>query len=263
MWIHNFLSNRQQFVAVTGTASNEVQVRSDVPQGSVLGPLLFLIHISDINYEIADSADSTGIHVWRKDEEDTQMLQNYLHKLHKWVDTNNMKFNANKFELLQYGKEQEIKSATTYISYDDSNIDNKEQVRDLGIMMSNTATFTLHVRNIDKKARDKMGWVLRVFSHGSAFSWWHSSNLLSFPYSSTVSSSGNCVKQKHTVQAIEAIQLTFTYKITEVQHLNYWERLHELKLYSLQRRRESYIIIYIWKKNSIWCRILMAQWGTK
>ena len=58
-----------------------------------------------------------------------------------------MKFNANEFELLLYGKEQEIKSATTYKSYD-SNIDDKEQVRDLGIMMSNTATFTLHIRNI-------------------------------------------------------------------------------------------------------------------
>ena len=47
-----------------------------------------------------------------------------------------MKFNANKFELLRYGKEQKIKSATTCKSYDDSNIDDKEQVKDLGIMMS-------------------------------------------------------------------------------------------------------------------------------
>ena len=61
-----------------------------------------------------------------------------------------MKINANKFELLRYGKEQEIKSAATYKSYDDSNIDDKEQVRDLGIIMSNT-TFTLH---IVKKARN-------------------------------------------------------------------------------------------------------------
>ena len=67
------------------------------------------------------------------------------------------------FELLRYGKEQEIKSAIPYKSYDDSNIDDKEQIRDLGIMMSNTATFTLNIRNIVKKARDKMGWVLRVF----------------------------------------------------------------------------------------------------
>ena len=49
------------------------------------------------------------------------------------------------------------------------------------------------------------------------------------------------------IQGIEAIQRTFTYKITEVQHLNYWERPHELKLYSIQRRPERYIIIYIWK----------------
>ena len=56
--------------------------------------------------------------------EDTQMLQNDLHKLYKWGDTNNMKFNGNKFEPL---REQEIKSATTYI-YNDSNIDDKENV---------------------------------------------------------------------------------------------------------------------------------------
>ena len=54
VWINNFLSNRQQCVAVNGTTSNEAQVRSGLPQGSVLGPLTFLIHISDINYEIAD-----------------------------------------------------------------------------------------------------------------------------------------------------------------------------------------------------------------
>ena len=90
----------------------------------------------------------------------TQMLQNDLHKLNKWADTNNTNFNANKFELLPYGKEQDIKSATIKKSYDDSNIDDKDEVRDLGIMMSNTATFTLHIRNVVKNSRDKMGWVL-------------------------------------------------------------------------------------------------------
>ena len=88
MWIHNFLSNRQQCVAVNGTTSSEAQVRSGIPQGSVLGPLLFLIHISDTNYEIADStvscfADDTRMLFGIKDEEDTQMLQNDIHKLYK------------------------------------------------------------------------------------------------------------------------------------------------------------------------------------
>ena len=56
------------------------------------------------------------------------------------------------------GTEQAIESATTYKSYDDSNIDDNEQVRDLGIVMSNPATFTLNIKNTFKKARDKMGW---------------------------------------------------------------------------------------------------------
>ena len=89
VWIHNFLSNRQQFYVLSnGTTSSEAQVRSAVPQGSVLEPLLFLIHIFDLNYEIAYStvscfADDTRILPGIKDEEDTQMLQNDLHKLYK------------------------------------------------------------------------------------------------------------------------------------------------------------------------------------
>ena len=60
-----------------------------------------------------------------------------------------------------------MKSATTYKSYDDSNIDDKEQVRDLGIMKTSTATFTLYIRNIVKKVKDKTGWVLTVFQCGT------------------------------------------------------------------------------------------------
>ena len=158
-----------------------------------------------------------------------------------------MKFNANKFELLRYGKEQEIKSTTTYKSYDDSNIDDKEQVRDLGIMMSNTATFTLHIRNIVKKARDKMGWVLRVFQSRERSLMLTLLKSLVIPLLEYCCQLWNPWKAKD-IQAIEAIQRTFTYKITEVQHLNYWERLHELKLYCLQRPR-------IAPSRSIWCHI--------
>ena len=83
-------------------------------------------------------------------------LQNYLEKLYIWADTNN----ATKFELLRYGKKQEIKTATTYKTYNYTNIDSKEQDRDLSIMMSNTSTSTLNIRNIVKNASDKMGWML-------------------------------------------------------------------------------------------------------
>ena len=56
------------------------------------------------------------------------MLELELHKLFIWADTNNMKFNASKFERIRYGGEQEIKTETTYKSHDDSSSDSKEQV---------------------------------------------------------------------------------------------------------------------------------------
>ena len=137
------------------------------------------------------------------------MLRNYLLRLFKWAYKNSVKFNANKYELLRYGKELEIKSATTYKSYDDSNFDDKEQVRDLSIMTSNTDTFTLHIRNIVKKARDKMGWVLRVFQSRKR------SLMLTLLKSLVIPLLEQCCKlwnpwRAKDIQAIEAIQRTFT-----------------------------------------------------
>ena len=135
-----------------------------------------------------------------------------------------------------------IKSATA----NDWNIDDKEQVRDLGIMMSNTATFTLHVINIVKKAWDKMWWVLtvesvsvsEVLSHVDTLEICHSPSTVLLPALESM--------ETEDIQAIEAIQRTFTYKITEVQHLNYWEMLHELKLFfSRDAVNVIYVIIYI------------------
>ena len=91
-----------------------------------------------------------------------------------------------------------------------------------------------------------MGWVLRVFQsrkRSLMLTLLKSLVILLLEYCCQLS---NPWKAKD-IQPIEVIQRTFTYKITEVQHLNYWERLHELILYSLQRGRERYTIIYIWK----------------
>ena len=89
-----------------------------------------------------------------------------------------------------------------------------------------------------------MGWVLRVFQSRQRSLMLRLLKSLVIPLLEYCCQLCNPWKAKD-IQAIEAIQRTFTYKITEVQHLNYWERLHELKLYYLQRRRERYIIIYI------------------
>ena len=112
--------------------------------------------------------------------------------------------------------------------------------------MSNTSTFTLHIRSIVKKTRDKMGWLLRVLQSRKRSLMLTLLKFLVIPLLEYCYQLWNLRKAKD-IQAVEAIQRTCTYKITEAPHLNNCERLYELKLYSLQIRRERYIIIYIWK----------------
>ena len=109
-----------------------------------------------------------------------------------------MKFNVNKFGLLRYGKEQEIKSA-------DSNIDDKEQVRDLSIMMRNTATFTLHIGNIGKKGQRLDGVGIESVSVAEALS--HADTLEISCHSPTrVLHPALESMESKDIQAIEAIQ---------------------------------------------------------
>ena len=80
------------------------------------------------------------------DEDDVESLQQDLLKLYKWQEDNNMLFNSNKFEVLRYGKNQSLKESTSYLTpnYEDI-IEEKDVLRDLGVMMSNDASFSSHV----------------------------------------------------------------------------------------------------------------------
>ena len=85
--------------------------------------------------------------------------------------------------------------------------------------MSNTATFPLTIRNIVKRARDKMGWVLRVFQLRKRSLMLTLFKSLGIPLLESCYQLWNLWKAKD-IQAIEAIHRAFTYKITDVQHLN-------------------------------------------
>ena len=118
-WIHSFLSDRTQRVSVHGELSEESLVQSGVPQGSVLGPLLFLVHISDIDKNVEHShitsfADDTRVRKKIKHGGDTTDLQQDLTKILSWAQENNMALNGDKFELISYGANQELKESTEY-----------------------------------------------------------------------------------------------------------------------------------------------------
>ena len=118
-WLESFLTGRYQHVSVNSYLSSKAEVISGVPQGSVLGPLLFLIMIVDIDEEVKYSilpsfADDTRLMKSITIAADIVQLQQDLDAVYKWTSKNNMTLNGKKFEHLTYGKNQNLKTMSSY-----------------------------------------------------------------------------------------------------------------------------------------------------
>ena len=102
-WLHNYLYGREQSVIVNGETSDPVKVISGVPQGSVLGPLLFLIYIDDITSlqlskgtKVSLYADDMLLYKPISSDNDYVELQHDVDKIHLWSRNNGMQFNVTK-----------------------------------------------------------------------------------------------------------------------------------------------------------------------
>ena len=103
-WFYHFLANRKHFVRLPGGLSEDHPVISGVPQGTVLGPLLFIIMIADINRDVDSSklisfADDTRVYRQIADIEECESLQQDLNSVYKWASDNNMFFKCKKIPL--------------------------------------------------------------------------------------------------------------------------------------------------------------------
>ena len=250
-WIESFLSDRIQYVYVNGRKSKPARVNSGVPQGSVLGPLLFLIMVGDIDSSLKYSflssfADDTRVLKEINSLTDTLKLQSDLNRIYKWTVDNNMKLNGCKFEHLNYGKDKVLKQYSTYLSNSSTRITTKDTVKDLGVLMSNDCKFTNHICNIITRANSIVGWILRTFESREKLlmlTLWKS---LVIPHLDYCSQLWSPLTKGH-IQDIEIVQRNYVRKIVGITGISYWDALRKLKMYSLERRRERYMIIYTWK----------------
>ena len=151
-----------------------------------------------------------------------------------------MTFNSDKFELLRYKSKDSkgIQTSTEYISNDGSIIQNSSHVRDLGVILSDNGTCV--------SIKLKISWVLRTFKSREVtpmLTLWKTLILCHLDYCSQLwspSKTGN-------IQALELLQKSFVNRIAGMANLSYWDQLSHLRLYSLERRRERYQIIYTWR----------------
>ena len=250
-WIFYFLTHRFQRVIVDNFKSSPSKVKSSVPQGTVLAPLLFLILISDIDKDVTHSlvssfADDTRISRIIADIGDTAILQQDLNHILHWAEENNMDFNEEKFQLIRYGDNKDIQLESSYSTASNLIIPQASSVKDLGVIMSDDLNFSLHHLKKIEIARKLSGWALRVFrtrDETPMLTLFKSLILPHLEYCCILTSPSKIGE----ISDLESVQRSFTSKIASVKHMNYWDRLKSLKLYSLERRRERYIIIYTWK----------------
>ena len=264
-WITNFLVGRKQFVFVDNTPSYETAVVSGVPQGSVLGPLLFVLYVNDIveivnNSHIHTFADDTKISRQIVTASDKNLLQEDLDAIKRWTSLNNMKLNEDKFSLISHHTKSNVEpeemdtfrelpffsESTTYEASTSEVIYPSESVRDLGVIIDKQLNWKDHIYKIKQDARRMIAWIFNVFYTRDK------ATMLLLFNALVRSRLEYCCElwDPNTVgliNEVEKIQKNFTKKIDGQKDLDYWQRLKNLKIMSLQRRRERKVIVHAFK----------------
>ena len=162
-WIKSFLSNRSQKVILDGITSDTAAVTSGVPQGTVLGPLLFLLYINDLPESISSTArlfaDDCLLYRTIQNQEDAIELQKDLDTLQKWENAWLMQFNPDKCEVLRVTNRRKV-LASTYTIHGKPLVLTKS-AKYLGVNISCDLSWNEHISIISKKANNTNAFLNR------------------------------------------------------------------------------------------------------
>ena len=244
-WIENFLSNRVQKVLVNGEESNPAPVTSGIPQGSVLGPILFSIYINDLPDVVGNTvklfADDTKLYSVVDSVERKEDLQMDINNLSKWSKEWLLSFNKNKCKHMHFGT-----SFHSAYSIENEIIRTETKEKDLGIIIDNELKFQEHINTQVKRANRMLGVVKRsfTFSDNEMFLTLYKSLIRpNLEYGSNVWS----VMYRKEDVTIENVQRRATKLVQSVSGFDYPTRLRKLGLPILQYRRIRQDLIETYK----------------
>ena len=153
---------------MNGISSTSINVLSGIPQGSVLGPILFLVYINDLP-EVVKSvihlfADDTKIHAPINNIQDAIALQEDINDMELWSDIWLLNFHPDKCHVLIVGKHQNIVHAHNY-TLNGIELEHVFDEKDLGVIVDSNLKFEEHLTEKAKKANTISGLIQRSFSH--------------------------------------------------------------------------------------------------
>ena len=161
-WFKSYLSDRKQYVHLNGTDSEMKGITSGVPQGSVLGPLLFFIYINDLpniskKLKFYLFADDTNIYLESHDLQSLEKIMNKeLEKLFEWLCINRLSLNISKTNFVIFCPINKPKTPVTILINKEA-IDETKYVKYLGILIDSQLTFKQHISELNKKIARAIG----------------------------------------------------------------------------------------------------------
>ena len=162
-WFMSYLSNRKQYVSINGLSSEPLEINCGVPQGSVLGPLLFLLYINDLPNisNVLDFylfADDTNIY-YESDslQELEKTINKELQKLYLWLNVNRLSLNIDKTNYIIFHPYNKPMKEHITIKINKKAIKEKEFIKYLGVFIDSTLSWKHQISTISKKISRSIG----------------------------------------------------------------------------------------------------------
>lgn len=245
-WVKNWLDNRRQKVGVNQQDSEWRAVTSGVPQGSVLGPVLFLIYINDIDSNLVSKllkfADDSKMCKNVQKTNDFELLQQDLDRLHEWSKDWQMQFNTDKCSVIHVG------SGNSKHNYKlgDVVLRSSDSERDLGVIVDSSMKFSEQCNKAVKSANSTLGLIKRTIKNKKRA-------IIVKLYKALVRPKLEyCVQAwrpylRKDIDSLEQVQHRATKMIIECRNQDYESRLVSTGLTTLEVRRDRGDLIELFK----------------
>ncbi len=260
-WIKNWLRDRVQRVVLNGEASSWEAVLSGMPQGSILGPVLFVVHINDVDQVLkmidilGKFADDTKLGQTVGTAEQVQLLQRALDELIKWADLWGMEFNVKKCKVMHLGHNN---PENKYLMKGQVLEITKEE-RDIGVMIRDDLKPAAQCAKAAKTGAAVLSQLARAFHYRDRhiFVRLYKQYVLPHWEFSSVAWSPWTVADR---DILEKVQIRAVKMVTGLEGQTYEERLAELGMFSLAERRHQADMIQVFKIVHGYDHVDSAHW---